>query len=107
MALMMIFSSKNRETYKNEAIRSGFDFYQTDNIYLFLKYAKEAKPEVVMMDFEDDFNCDDLLMTEIKKNLCENNVCPRIFFNRVVDLALENFFENTDFEKTNVQKYLN
>lgn len=107
MALLMIFSSQNNEKLKNEAVRLGFEWYQTDNIYRFLRYAKEAKPEVVMMDFEDDFNCDGLLMNELKKNLCENNVCPRIFLNRPTDFEGEAFFENADFEKDNVQKYLN
>lgn len=107
MALMMMFSNKNRETFKNEAIRHGFSYYQTDNIYLFLRYAKEAKPDVVMMDFEDDFNCDRGLMGELKKNLCESDVCPRIFLSRFANFEGKTFFEKTDFDKADVQKYLN
>lgn len=107
MALLMIFSNKNRENFKNEAIRLGFEYYQTDNIYQFLRYAKEAKPEVVMIDFEDGFNCDGLLMNELKNNLCENDVCPRIFLSRIEDFEGKVFFEKTDFDKADVQKYLN
>jgi len=107
MALVMLFSKKIRENFKNEAIRLGFEYYQTDNIYQFLRYAKEAKPDVVMMDFEDNFNFDGLLMSEVKNNLCNDDVCPRIFVNRTADFVGEIFFQNTDFEKNDVQKYLN
>jgi len=107
MALLMIYSKKNRENFKHEAIRCGFDWFQTDNIYLFLKYAKEAKPEVVMMDFEDDFNFDECMVNELYDKLCENNMCPRIVLNRFEDFEGKMFFESTDFEKVNVQKYLN
>lgn len=107
MALLMLFSGKRHAKIKNEAIRRGFEYYQTDNIYLFLKYAGEAKPEVVMMDFEEDFNCDEGLMNELYSRLCDNHVCPRIFLNRSVDFDGEIFFQNADFEKENMQKYLN
>ena len=107
MALLMFFSKKIRENYKNEAIRLGFEYYQTDNIYQFLRYAKEAKPQVVMMDFEDDFNFDGLMMREVKKNLCDDDICPRIFLNREADFEGKMFFQNADFEKNDVQKYLN
>lgn len=107
MALLMIYSKKNRESFKYEAIRRGFDWFQTDNIYLFLEYAKEAKPKVVMMDFEEDFNFDGGLMSALYNKLCDDDVCPRIFLNRTADFEGKVFFENTDFEKENVQKYLN
>ena len=106
MALLMIFSNQNNEKLKNEAVRLGFEWYQTDNIYRFLKYAKEAKPEVAYMHFDDDFNSDSSLMKEIKEALCVEDVCPRIFLNPPPDFDGDAFFEKADFEEGNVQKYL-
>jgi len=106
MALLMIFSSQNNEKLKNEAVRLGFEWYQTDNIYRFLRYAKEAKPKVAFMQFDDDFNNDSSLLEEVKKALCAEGVCPRIFLNPPSDFDGDAFFENADFEKDNVQKYL-
>lgn len=98
MALMMVFSSTPKERYRAEAYRLGFDFYQTDNIYQFLRYAKEAEPALVVMQFQDGFNNDDFMMYEIKKALCKNNVCPRILLNQPIDFSGEVFFENTNFD---------
>lgn len=106
MALIMVFSNKEQAMCRQITREAGFDCYQTDNIYQFLCYAKEAKPDVVMMHFSADFNTDSKMMEEIKKALCENNVCPRIFLNRPHDFDADIFFENTDFEKDDMPKLL-
>lgn len=104
--MMMIFSKKEEHVLKEEAERLGMGCFQTDNIYYFLRVAKEVKPEIVLMNFEKDFNNDPKIMTEIKGALCENGVCPKIYLNKPEDFEGEEFFENVDFEKEDVQKYL-
>ena len=99
MALMMIFSTDSEEKYKAEAMRLGFDYYQTDNIYQFLRYAKEAKPDVAVLNFKDDFNNDYQMMNEIYGSLCEKNICPKIYLNQPQDFSGNIFFENVDFKE--------
>ena len=104
MALMMVFSKKTKNMCGE---LHGFDCYQTDNIYQFLKYANEAKPDVVMMHFEKNFNVNTDTLNEIKKALCSDDVCPRILLNLPTDFSEELFYENVDFEKDDIKKYLN
>ncbi len=99
MPLMMYFSNKEDACRKNEAIMAGFDYYHSDNIYRFLKIAKEVRPDVVMMHFADDFNTDSLMMKELKNALCEKDVCPKIYLNKPNDYEGEIFFEYFDFSK--------
>ena len=84
MAWMMIFSKKQKsEEYKQEAARLGLKYFQTDNIYQFLRYAKEVKPDVAMMEFEDDFYQDEKMMEGVKEALCEKDKCARLYINHV------------------------
>ena len=96
MALMMVFSNKTLEEYKVKAQRLGFEFYQTDNIYQFLEYAKEAHPDFVVMRFYDGFNSDCSFINEVRKALCKEDVCPRIIVHQPTDFSEKNFFENAD-----------
>ena len=98
MALMMIFSNETQNKYQEKALRMGLDYYQTDNIYQFLRYAKEAKPDIVLMRFEKNFNSNSAIISEVKKALCENDICPQIYLNKPDDFEGEDFFENIDFE---------
>ena len=107
MALMMIFSKRNEKQYVKMATKSGHDCYQTDNIYQFLRIAKEAKPDMVVMRFSKRFNMNRELMDEIRQSLCDENVCPPIYLNVPDDFDGEVFFKNMDFAKEDVQKYLN
>lgn len=107
MALMMIFSNKHEQDCINWANRSGLKYYQTDNIYRFLQYAKEVKPDIVLMRFEENFNNDAYTMNEIKKTLCPNNICPRIYLNKPDHFEGDLFFVDIRFEKEDIQKYLN
>ena len=59
-----------------------------------------------MMRFKDDFNINKIMMHEVKKALCENDVCPRILLNQPEGFEGEIFFENTDFEKSDSIKIL-
>lgn len=96
MALMMVFSSDKEQKYRPQAMELGLDYYQTDNIYCFLRYAKEAKPDVVMMHFDADFNNSSEVMGQIKNNLCEQNVCPPIYLNKPEDFEGDEFFYDTN-----------
>ncbi|MBR2299071.1 MAG: hypothetical protein IJ870_00665 [Alphaproteobacteria bacterium] len=84
MAMMMVFSSKQQsEKYESEAVRLGLKCFQTDNIYQFLRYAKEVRPDVAMMEFEEGFNQDEKMMESVKEALCEKDKCARLYINRV------------------------
>jgi len=106
MALMMIFSNKKEKQYRVLGENMGFDCFQTDNIYQFLKYAKEAKPDVVMMKFPKKFYVSQELMEELKRSLCKENICPPIYLNISNHFEGEIFFQNIEFVKEDVQKYL-
>ncbi len=95
--------------FSNEGERAEFleDCYQTDNIYQFLKIAKEVRPEVVVMKFGESFNADEHVIKQIKEMLCEEDICPRIYMNVSEEICEEKFFENVDFEKEDIKKYLN
>jgi len=106
MALMMIYSSKKEKQYIHLAEKSGFDCYQTDNIYQFLRYAKEAKPDVVMIRFSKKFNVSRELMEDVKKSVCGEDICPPIYLNMPEDFEGEKFFQSVNFEKEDIKKYL-
>ncbi len=99
MALMMVFSSDKEQIHRRQAMRLGLDYYQTDNIYRFLCYAKEAKPDIVLMHFDDDFNSDNQMMQELKNTLCEQNTCPPIYLNKPSDFEGDTFFYDTNRNK--------
>ena len=100
MALMMVFSKHRQEQIKEKAISLGFEYYQTDNIYRFMRYAGEARPDIVMMQFEDGFNTDADMMCELKRRLCRDNVCPHIYLNKPEGFIGEEFFYHTDINNT-------
>ncbi len=107
MTLMMLFSDNEQEKYKalyqSDATLLGFDYYQTDNIYQFLMYAREAKPEIVIMHFSPDFNNDTSLLEQIRENVCAQGTCPQIYLNKGKDFANPEFFCDVDFEKFNLR----
>ena len=92
MALMMVFSNRLQEKIKEKALSLGFDYYQTDNIYRFITYAAETRPDIVMMHFENDFNNNADMMLALKRHLCHNDICPQIFLNKPDDFTGEEFF---------------
>ncbi len=99
--MMMIFSNDDDKS------KFGFDCYQTDNIYQFLLIAKEVRPDVVVMKFTDEFQTDEEILSKIKEALCKDEVCPKIYMNMPENFEGERFFENVDFEKEDIKKYLN
>ena len=99
--MIMFFSNEG------EKVEFSQDFYQTDNIYQFLKMAKEVRPQIVVMKFGENFNTDEQIVWKIKEILCEDGVCPRIYMNVSEEICEERFFENVYFEKEDIKKYLN
>ena len=74
MALMMFYASKNDEEYKIFAKKLGYDYYFTDNVYQFLRYAKEIRPEIVLMNFEKKSRTENAL-----KNTSVTIICHIIY----------------------------
>ena len=107
MAMMMIFEDEPQGQYDYEKfLEKGFNLYACSNIYQFLKYAKEVKPDVVIMNFSPKFRNDLTMMNKIKDMLCNNNICPQIYLNAPKNFEGEIFFEEVDFKNGSAEKRL-
>ncbi len=107
MALLMVFEDKAESTNDfNIFVRNGFRLYRCHNIYQFLRYAKEAKPDIVMMNFSQTFQNDAKTMEEIRNHLCEKATCPKIYLNAPKNFDGEKFFQNIDFNSEALERLL-
>lgn len=118
MAGVMIFEEKATEKIREEMVHFGIDGYCTGNIFDFLRYAKELKPDLAILRFSKDFQNTKMIFQELKEALCEKKKCPKIYLNPPKDFEGEIFFESIRFRDRvypssilrkikNKQKYLN
>lgn len=104
MPKVMIFEEKESNKICEEMSRLGWNIYCTDNIFNFLRYAKELKPDFAILRFSKNFQTTAKILEEIKKALCSQSKCPKIFLNPPKNFEGEVFFEKTRF-KGSVRPY--
>jgi len=107
MTMMMIFEDEPKDApYYEHFLNKGFNLYACSNIYQFLRYAKEVKPDVVLMNFSPAFENNSDVMREIKQALCDEDVCPRIYLNAPENFEGVAFFEDVDLKDGAAEKRL-
>ncbi len=98
MSDVMIFEEKELKKIREDMVRFGLEGYCTGNIFDFLRYAKELKPEVAILRFSKEFQNNEIILQELKNALCEEEKCPKIYLNPPKDFEGEYFFESIQFK---------
>lgn len=107
MTMMMIFEDEPKNAvYYEGFLNKGFNLFACSNIYQFLRYAKEIKPDVVVMNFSPAFENNSDMMREIKQALCNEDVCPQIYLNAPENFEGDMFFEDVDLKDGAAEKRL-
>jgi len=107
-SLGKVFILENHPEHLNadaEAIEElGFTVFSTDNIYLLLRYAAEVKPDVVIMNFPEEFNADSQTWQDLQHHLCQKGSCPKIYTNAATDVTGSHTFHHTLFHSRELEK---
>lgn len=75
---------KNPDTlkyYESDFRRNGFFVFGTNNLYLLTQYAKEMKPNIVIINLPQSLHPDDNTFKNIEESLCNTENCPDIYIN--------------------------
>lgn len=96
---IMIFEKNiNHENSRVKFLKDKYLTFKSDNLYQFLKYAKEIKPNIVIMHLPDGFDCTQTILKHFKENLCEADHCPKIYLNVPESLENNPHFYPIDFK---------
>ncbi len=82
----------------------GFTIFSTDNIYLLLRYATEVRPDIVIMNFPDDFNADSQTWQDLQDHLCRQGSCPKIYTNAAANVKDGQTFQHASFRSRELEK---
>jgi hypothetical protein len=67
--------------YESDFRRNGFFVFGTNNLYLLTQYAKEMKPDIVIINLPQSLHPDDNTFKNIEESLCNTENCPDIYIN--------------------------
>lgn len=79
---IFVFEKNAKQMHKfiDHLEAKGFITFGSDNIYQFLRYAKEINPDLIIMNMPTDFNATEQTWQTIEKSLCKES-CPQIYIN--------------------------
>ena len=98
MPRVIIFEENGFEKVREDMQKFGFNGYCTGNIFDFLRYAKELKPELAILRFSKEFQNTKNVLQELKNALCDKEKCPKIYLNPPKDFEGDIFFESVRYQ---------
>lgn len=67
--------------YESDFRRNGFFVFGTNNLYLLTQYAKEIKPNIIIINLPQSLHPDNNTFQNIEESLCSSDNCPDIYIN--------------------------
>lgn len=86
------------QQYASSFEELGFFFFGTDNLYSLIQYAKEVKPDVVIIHVPENHTLSENDIDKIENMLCKNG-CPNIYINQHIHSNYSPNFNYWDFDK--------
>ena len=83
--------------YESDFRRNGFFVFGTNNLYLLTQYAKEMKPDIVIINLPQSLHPDDNTFNNIEESLCNTENCPDIYINTDWNFKHKDEFHSFNF----------
>ena len=83
--------------YESDFRRNGFFVFGTNNLYLLTQYAKEMKPDIVIINLPQSLHPDDNTFKNIEESLCNTDNCPDIYINTDWNFKHKDEFHSFNF----------
>ena len=83
--------------YESDFRRNGFFVFGTNNLYLLTQYAKEMKPNIVIINLPQSLHPDDNTFNNIEESLCNTENCPDIYINTDWNFKHKDEFHSFNF----------
>mgnify|MGYP003308203467 FL=1 len=83
--------------YESDFRRNGFFVFGPNNLYLLTQYAKEMKPDIVIINLPQSLHPDDNTFNNIEESLCNTENCPDIYINTDWNFKHKDEFHSFNF----------
>lgn len=93
----------NIRQYVSNLEAQGFYTFGTDNLYKLLKYSEQVNPDVVIMNFPQNFEADSKTWSSIENSLCHSK-CPEVYINSVENFGDKPSFHYHDFHADKINE---
>lgn len=89
------------QQYASSFEELGFFFFGTDNLYSLIQYAKEVKPDIVIIHVPKFHTLSEADISNIEAILCKSD-CPSIYINQHISSNHSSHFNYWDFENESI-----
>lgn len=102
---VLIFENRPEllKPFREDLEAQGFFVFGFNNLYQFLQYAGEINPDIVIMNFDDNFSPDAKTWETVEKSLCKKN-CPEIYLNAAAKFQNRTNFHYVEFNSDILKK---
>ncbi len=94
---------EQNQLLRQEMEAQGFLIFGFNNLYQLLQYSGEINPDIVIMNFSDNFLPDSQTWKNVEKILC-GKTCPEVYLNASAKFQNNQNFHQVEFNSNTLKK---
>lgn len=101
---IFVYDQNGKQTalIRDDLEKRGFFVFSSTNLFQFLQYAREVNPDIVIMNFPENFQTDAQDWQTIMQKLC-HQTCPQIYVNSLLPANSSSALHTINFASDSIK----